>query len=76
MWTENDLIENANDPDLAQWLELSSQFDAEPGICALRRGYALARVSGWSEIAAMRIAIKNALSILDSADKPKLGVVK
>jgi len=77
MWTPEDIAEHANDPDFAQLLELSSHFDAEPGICAIRRHYALARLGGWDQTAALRIAIKNVVAVLDAGtDKPTLTVVK
>jgi hypothetical protein len=77
MWNESDLADCAGHLDFTALIEASEFYDREPGICALRRGYVLARLSGWESTASLRIAIRNVLAILDvGSEKPKLEIVK
>lgn len=76
MWDPDEISECPECADVSQLLDLSAKFDAEPGIASLRRGYVLARLGGWDQTAALRIAIRNVLAILDADSKPKLEIVK
>jgi len=70
-WTDDDadLVD-------ASTAELFASFDSEAAICALRRNYVIARVGGWPETAALRIAIRTVMDIVDDSTGPKLSVVK
>jgi hypothetical protein len=77
MWNPKELEEMTDDELAQEFLARSEVYDMEAPIAALRRGYALARESGWPEIAAIRIAAKTVLDICDAGDKPShLKVIK
>jgi hypothetical protein len=79
MWNPDELAEYGNSPDAVALIEASEVYDAEPAIAALRRNYVLARLDGWEPTAALRIACKNVLAIIDAPreDKPRhLEIVK
>jgi hypothetical protein len=73
-WNANEV--DLDNPDHRAWLEEAAVYDAESPICAVRRHYAVARGEGWDDIAAIRIATRKVLEIIDESARPKLTIVR
>jgi hypothetical protein len=74
-WLASEIEENAGHPDMATLMSESVRFDVEPAIASLRRQYILARMGGWPTAAAIRIAAKNVIDIIDAETRPTLSVI-